>query len=114
MPSFDAVLIAMGGGALATGVGHVIKARAPDVEVICIQSARWSAGGNADWFTITADGLMLPDVRLAIQTHDEAIILVQYSGRCVSSAARSRWPSSPLCSRLKTPLLVDQQQPGGR
>ena len=38
-------------------------------------------GGNADWFTMTADGLMLPDVRLAIQTHDEAIVLVQYSGR---------------------------------
>jgi threonine dehydratase len=36
-PSFDAVLIALGGGALATGVGHVIKARAPEVEVICVQ-----------------------------------------------------------------------------
>jgi threonine dehydratase len=36
-PSFDAVLIALGGGALATGVGHVVKARAPDVEVICVQ-----------------------------------------------------------------------------
>ena len=37
MPAFDAVLIALGGGALATGVGHVIKARAPGTEVICIQ-----------------------------------------------------------------------------
>lgn len=36
-PSFDAVLIALGGGALATGVGHVVKTRAPEVEVICIQ-----------------------------------------------------------------------------
>ena len=35
--SFDAVLIALGGGALATGVGHVLKAWAPEVEVICIQ-----------------------------------------------------------------------------
>jgi threonine dehydratase len=35
--SFDAVLIALGGGAMATGVGHVLKARAPEVEVICIQ-----------------------------------------------------------------------------
>jgi threonine dehydratase len=35
----DAVLIALGGGALATGVGHVVKTRAPDVEVICIQPA---------------------------------------------------------------------------
>ncbi len=37
--SFDAVLIALGGGALATGVGHVMRAFAPDVEVICIQPA---------------------------------------------------------------------------
>nr|WP_232291911.1 pyridoxal-phosphate dependent enzyme [Frankia sp. QA3] len=36
-PSCDAVLIALGGGALATGVGHVVKALAPDVEVICVQ-----------------------------------------------------------------------------
>lgn len=36
-PSFDAVLIALGGGALATGVGHVIKALAPGVEAICVQ-----------------------------------------------------------------------------
>jgi threonine dehydratase len=36
-PPFDAVLIALGGGALATGVGHVVKALAPDVEVICVQ-----------------------------------------------------------------------------
>ncbi|MEV0175428.1 pyridoxal-phosphate dependent enzyme [Streptomyces sp. NPDC050803] len=36
-PSFDTVLIALGGGALATGVGHVVKALAPDVEVICVQ-----------------------------------------------------------------------------
>ncbi|WP_049565215.1 threonine ammonia-lyase [Streptomyces sp. SBT349] len=36
-PSFDTVLIALGGGALATGVGHVLKERAPGVEVICVQ-----------------------------------------------------------------------------
>ncbi len=34
---FGAVLIALGGGALATGVGHVMKALAPGVEVICVQ-----------------------------------------------------------------------------
>ncbi|OBF01884.1 threonine/serine dehydratase [Mycobacterium sp. 852002-10029_SCH5224772] len=37
--SFDAVLIALGGGALATGVGHVMKLCAPEVEVICVQPA---------------------------------------------------------------------------
>ena len=36
-PAFDAVLIALGGGALATGVGHVLKDLAPGVEVICVQ-----------------------------------------------------------------------------
>ncbi|WTX00051.1 pyridoxal-phosphate dependent enzyme [Streptomycetaceae bacterium NBC_01309] len=36
-PAFDAVLIALGGGALATGVGHVVKALAPGLEVICVQ-----------------------------------------------------------------------------
>ncbi|EXU69862.1 threonine dehydratase [Streptomyces sp. PRh5] len=37
VPAFDTVLIALGGGALATGVGHVMKALAPEVEVICVQ-----------------------------------------------------------------------------
>jgi threonine dehydratase len=36
-PSFDTVLIALGGGALATGVGHVLKTRAPAVDVLCVQ-----------------------------------------------------------------------------
>ncbi len=36
-PSFDAVLVALGGGALATGVGHVLKALTPGVEMICVQ-----------------------------------------------------------------------------
>ena len=31
-PSFDAILIALGGGALATGVGHVIKTLAKNSE----------------------------------------------------------------------------------
>ncbi|AQA03396.1 threonine dehydratase [Mycobacterium sp. MS1601] len=36
---FDTVLIALGGGAMATGVGHVLKELAPHVEVICVQPA---------------------------------------------------------------------------
>ena len=31
------VLIALGGGALATGVGYVLKMLAPEVEVVCVQ-----------------------------------------------------------------------------
>ncbi|TDD00026.1 pyridoxal-phosphate dependent enzyme [Nonomuraea deserti] len=34
---FDVVLIALGGGAMATGVGHVMKTLLPAVEVICVQ-----------------------------------------------------------------------------
>ncbi|MBT0771503.1 pyridoxal-phosphate dependent enzyme [Kineosporia sp. J2-2] len=33
----DVVLVALGGGALATGVGHVLRELAPGVEVICVQ-----------------------------------------------------------------------------
>ncbi|MEO3749498.1 pyridoxal-phosphate dependent enzyme [Streptomyces sp. B6B3] len=36
-PAFDAVLIALGGGAMATGVGHVVKELAPHAEVLCVQ-----------------------------------------------------------------------------
>lgn len=35
--SLDAVLIALGGGAMATGVGYVLKTLSPEVEVICVQ-----------------------------------------------------------------------------
>jgi threonine dehydratase len=35
--SFDAVLVALGGGAMATGVGYVLKALLPGTEVICVQ-----------------------------------------------------------------------------
>ncbi|QUQ72260.1 threonine ammonia-lyase [Kutzneria sp. CA-103260] len=34
---FDTVLIALGGGAMATGMGYVLKTLAPQVEVICVQ-----------------------------------------------------------------------------
>jgi threonine dehydratase len=34
---FDTVLIALGGGAMATGVGYVLKTLRPGVEVICVQ-----------------------------------------------------------------------------
>jgi threonine dehydratase len=35
--AFDTVLIALGGGAMATGVGYVLKVLVPGVEVICVQ-----------------------------------------------------------------------------
>ena len=33
----DAVLVALGGGAMATGVGYVFKCLAPMVEIVCVQ-----------------------------------------------------------------------------
>ena len=36
-PPSDAVLVALGGGAMAAGVGYVLKALRPGVEVICVQ-----------------------------------------------------------------------------
>lgn len=36
-PEADAVLIALGGGAMATGVGYVLKNLVPGAEVICVQ-----------------------------------------------------------------------------
>ncbi|MGW7264433.1 threonine ammonia-lyase [Streptomyces sp. NPDC054842] len=36
---FDTVLLALGGGAMATGVGFVLKSLSPDVEVVCVQPA---------------------------------------------------------------------------
>jgi hypothetical protein len=36
---------------------------------------------SSDWFTVTPGGLILPDVRLAIQTDDGAVVLIRYAGR---------------------------------
>src|SRR6516165_2553193 len=33
----DTILLALGGGALATGVGHVFKTLSPATEVVCVQ-----------------------------------------------------------------------------
>jgi hypothetical protein len=44
-------------------------------------AGRLAEGGSADWFTMTADRLTVPDVRLAIRTGDDAIVFVRYGGR---------------------------------
>ena len=36
---------------------------------------------GSDWFTVTPGGLILPDVRLAIETGDGAVVLIRYAGR---------------------------------
>jgi hypothetical protein len=37
--------------------------------------------GSSDWFTVAPGGLILPDVRLAIQADDGAVVLIRYGGR---------------------------------
>jgi threonine dehydratase len=63
---FDAVLVALGGGALATGVGHVIKSRSASTAVVGVQPAgapamalSWRAGRVVETETIDtiADGV---------------------------------------------------------
>jgi threonine dehydratase len=44
-PQLDALVIALGGGALASGVGHVARCLAPQVEVIAVQPAGAPAMG---------------------------------------------------------------------
>ena len=111
--SFDAVLIALGGGALATGVGHVVKARAPEVEVICVQplgapamTRSWRAGRvvTTDSTSTIADGVagrrpipaVLDDLLLvaddAVLVREESIIagmrmLLDHAGLVVEPSA---------------------------
>jgi threonine dehydratase len=116
-PSFGAVLIALGGGALATGVGHVMKALAPGVEVICVQplgapamtySWRQRRVVTTDWTNTIADGVagrrpipaVLDDLLLvaddAVLVEEASIIaamrmLLDHAGLVVEpSAARHR------------------------
>jgi threonine dehydratase len=71
----DAVLVALGGGAMATGVGHVFKCLAPQVEIVCIQPSgapamelSWRARSviNTERIDTIADGVAgrhpIPDV----------------------------------------------------
>jgi hypothetical protein len=44
-------------------------------------SGSLAGSSSADWLTLSNGGLGLPDVRLAIRTNDDAIILMSYSGR---------------------------------
>src|ERR1700734_3574144 len=43
---------------------------------------------SSDWLTVTPGGLILPDVRLAIQTGDGAVVLIRYAGRLLFAPGR--------------------------
>jgi Protein of unknown function (DUF3237) len=44
-------------------------------------AGRLAGQSSADWFTMTATGVGLPDVRLGVQTDDGALVLIRYFGR---------------------------------
>lgn len=111
--SFDVVLVALGGGALATGVGHIIKTRLPAVEMICVQprgapamtySWRQRRVITTDSTNTIADGVagrhpipaVLDDLLVvaddAILVHEESIIagmkmLLDHAGLIVEPSA---------------------------
>ncbi|MBM2622049.1 pyridoxal-phosphate dependent enzyme [Actinoplanes sp. LDG1-06] len=89
----DAVLIALGGGAMATGVGHVVKTLAPGVEVICVQplgapamTLSWRARRvvTTDTMDTIADGVAgrfpIPEVLDdLLQVADDAVLVREES-----------------------------------
>lgn len=113
VPAFDAVLIALGGGAMATGVGHVLKAVAPGVEVICVQPTGAPAMTRSwherrvvttEWTDTVADGVagrfpiaevlddLLAVVDDAVLVHESSIIagmrvLLEHTGLIVEPSA---------------------------
>ncbi|WP_020014049.1 threonine ammonia-lyase [Promicromonospora sukumoe] len=112
-PSADVVLVALGGGALATGVGHVIRSRMPGTEMICVQPAgapamtrSWHARRvvTTDSATTIADGVagrfpipaVLEDLLLvaddAVLVQEESIVaamrlLLEHAGLVVEPSA---------------------------
>lgn len=89
-PDFDVILIALGGGAMATGVGHVMKTMAPGVEVVTVQPAgapaltlSWRAGHvvTTDTIDTIADGVAgrfpIPEVLADLLEIADDAVLVQ-------------------------------------
>lgn len=103
-PSFDTVLIALGGGALATGIGHAIKSFAPDVEVACVQppgapamtySWRQRRVVTTDSMNTIADGVAarcpIPDVLDDRDRFAGRHVVTIVCGSNVDMAAHRRW-----------------------
>ncbi len=115
--SADAVLVALG-GAMATGVGHVLRALRPDVEVICVQP-RGAPAMTRSWHerrvitTDTADTIAdgvagrhpIPEVLDdLLQVADDAVLvgetsiipgirmLWEHAGLVVEPPRRWAWP----------------------
>ena len=50
---------------------------------------------NADWLVVGSDGTGTLDVRVLLQTHDGALVFVQYNGRVDTTAAAAPIYTSP-------------------
>lgn len=91
--SFDSVLVALGAGAMATGIGCVVKAKSPSTKVICVQPSgapgmtrSWRARTpiETDFMNTIADGVAgrftLPDVLDdLLEVADDAILVEESS-----------------------------------
>ena len=89
----DTVLIALGGGAMATGVGYILKTLAPHIEIICVQphgapamTRSWHARRvvTTDTMDTIADGVAgrfpIPDVlQDLLQIADDAVLVHEAS-----------------------------------
>ena len=91
--SFDSVLVALGAGAMATGVGCVVKAKSPSTKLICVQPSgapgmtlSWRAKTPVatDHMNTIADGVAgrftLPDVLDdLLEVADDALLVEESS-----------------------------------
>jgi threonine dehydratase len=91
--SFDGVLVALGGGAMASGVGYVLRALRPGVEVVCVQprgapamTRSWHARRvvTTDTMDTIADGVAgrhpIPEVLDdLLQVTDDAVLVREES-----------------------------------
>ena len=89
----DTVLSALGGGAMATGAGHILKTLAPHIEIICVQphgapamTRSWHARGvvTTDTMDTIADGVAgrfpIPEVlQDLLQVADDAVLVHEAS-----------------------------------
>lgn len=65
----------------STSAGQRMAAEITSAAVSGRLNGGLAGAGSSDWFTVAPGGLILPDVRLAIQTADGAVVLIRYGGR---------------------------------
>ena len=54
--------------------------------------ARMTGSAAADWGSRAPDGTVQLDVRATLETHDGALVFIQYNGRVTSPTRRGRGP----------------------